>query len=300
MSLMKLIPLILVLFFVFSATSWGAEEDQKPTLPNKAMKWMRRIFKKPIPQWPLPEDVWPLVAASLNCRDYLRLATVCTDTYTALAKPDSLLSMAQTMHLFRFLIFMNEERPFGMLRAIHYFNRANGAQKPAKDIVLKKLNSRPITLKDMIQCLSDPSHHRHYALSADGKVYVLGFNMFGILGAGEVDKPIDTPIPVKGALKNKQVIAIQTGQLSVMALTADGKVYVWGQVLNLPVPDEQMSFTFITSPFLVEGDLKDKQVIAIRAGNNHCLSLTSDGEICVFGISGCGALGYDPPEINAK
>lgn len=67
-----------------------------------------------------------------------------------------------------------------------------------------------------------------FVVSQDGKVYSCGEGTYGRLGIGAI---VDTPVPKMLADLRMYVVrkvAVNAGGRHAMALTADGKVFSWG------------------------------------------------------------------------
>ena len=131
------------------------------------------------------------------------------------------------------------------------------------------------------------------ALMPGGAVYAWGYNQYGQLGNGTTTGS-PYPVQVKGVgggppLSN--VIAIAAGYDHSLALTSDGTVYAWGangsgQLGNggnteSPYPVQ------VSMPTLPSG----VTVIAIAAGYEDALALTSDGAVYAWGYNNVGQLG---------
>jgi alpha-tubulin suppressor-like RCC1 family protein len=131
-----------------------------------------------------------------------------------------------------------------------------------------------------------------------------GLDDHGQLGQGtQVVFPTPTPIDQTGALAGKTVVKTVSGGRHVLALTADGKVYAWGDNssrqlgnnLNLPS----------SSPVEVQmvGDLIGKTVIDIAATSSTSFLLTSDFQLWGWGTGALGLAGANvtglPIRINS-
>ncbi|MDR2639163.1 MAG: hypothetical protein LBC09_04935, partial [Helicobacteraceae bacterium] len=105
-----------------------------------------------------------------------------------------------------------------------------------------------------------------------GKVYAAGKNLFGQLGFGDnTDRDAFTEVL---SLSGKNIVAIAARGPYSLALDKEGKVYAtgwngYGQ-LGLGDKTDRDKFTQISS-------LKDKKIVAISAGYDNSLALTSDG-----------------------
>ena len=131
------------------------------------------------------------------------------------------------------------------------------------------------------------------ALTSDGMVISWGFNSSGQLGNNDtVDSWVPVAVNTTGALAGKTVTSIAASSNHSLALTSEGNVYAWGynglgMLGNNSVAD--------SSPVPVAVDtssaLFGKTVIALAAGEGHCLALTSDGLVYSWGDGTHGQLG---------
>jgi len=128
------------------------------------------------------------------------------------------------------------------------------------------------------------------ALISDGKVTCWGWGNYGQLGTGNNN---DSLIPVAvtgGALANKTVTQIATGNDHTCAVVSDGTVTCWGYGADgqLGTGDNNSS----NIPVAVTGGaLENKTVTQIAAGSGHTCALISDGTVTCWGAGGDGRLG---------
>ena len=131
------------------------------------------------------------------------------------------------------------------------------------------------------------------AVTSDGQLVAWGFNSSGQLGnSGTIDSWVPVAVNTSGVLAGKIVTSIAAGANHSMALTSDGLVYTWGyngigMLGNNSVVDNSPVPVAVTA----NGVLFNKTVIAIAAGDNHCLALTSDGFVYSWGYGPNGQLG---------
>lgn len=135
------------------------------------------------------------------------------------------------------------------------------------------------------------------ALTVGGNVWAWGAgSVNGQLGDGSLaDRSL--PVHVKDSAGTgilSGVTAIAAGDRHSLALAADGTVWAWGSNLFDQLGDNGVSGTKSTLPVQVKdaagtGVLSD--VIAVAAGANHSLALTSDGKVWAWGANALGQAG---------
>jgi alpha-tubulin suppressor-like RCC1 family protein len=134
------------------------------------------------------------------------------------------------------------------------------------------------------------------ALSADGKVHAWGFNASGETGRGTTATPALSATPVqKASLQTdlSNVVAISAGYNFSLALTADGKVYAWGEnnhgQIGQNVQYKLWSRAVPVMNPLGVGELSNIKMIA--AGGGHALAMDKEANIVSWGYDPDGALG---------
>jgi alpha-tubulin suppressor-like RCC1 family protein len=131
------------------------------------------------------------------------------------------------------------------------------------------------------------------ALTSDGKIYAWGSNEMGQLGDGTTETST-RPLEVKltGALAEKRVVAVAAGRRFSLALCSDGTVVSWGanDLGQLGAGSEKtLSREFLAVD--TSGVLKGKVFTQVRAGGEHVVALSSEGEIFAWGQNQVKALG---------
>lgn len=138
------------------------------------------------------------------------------------------------------------------------------------------------------------------ALTADGKVYAWGWNSDGQTGRGTRSTSEPLPALVRkndDGAELSNIVAISAGHAFGLALTADGKVYAWGQ--NSYGNLGQGARTASTNPPTVRAVLvKDpsgtgilSNIAMISAGGHHALAVDRNGKMFSWGRSVNGQLG---------
>lgn len=122
------------------------------------------------------------------------------------------------------------------------------------------------------------------AVKNDGTVWAWGDNWDSQLGDG-TNQDRYQPVKVKGLTG---IIEISAGYDFSMALKNDGTVWVWGDNSNGVLGVEYDSINIASEPVQVKG-LED--VVAIAAGQYHCVALKRDGTVWTWGANWSGALG---------
>lgn len=157
------------------------------------------------------------------------------------------------------------------------------------------------------------------ALSQDGKLYLFGSGNYGVLGQGtEKDAKFNKPVLVDYFTKReKKVVDVAVGEFHTIALTEDGSVYTWGyggktgffnwmytqEVGALGHGDKKHHFAPKKVEFFEKNNIKVKNVYA---GMYHCVALTEEGQVYVwgrglYGVLGNGSNSYSlEPELNEE
>ncbi len=134
------------------------------------------------------------------------------------------------------------------------------------------------------------------ALTSAGEVLAWGFNRYGQLGDGTT---ISSHYPMKVRLPTGiRVLAVAAGFDHSLALTSTGQVLAWGFNADGELGDG--TFTgpercrhhdgCSTTPVQVQLPTSTK-VVAVAAGHDHNLALTSTGELLAWGNNAYGQLG---------
>lgn len=147
-------------------------------------------------------------------------------------------------------------------------------------------------------------------LKSDGSVYTWGSNYKFQLGNGNgglVDPsgvpcavlsgtclPVYSATPVAVQALRQGVKAISVGENHMVALTASGQVYAWGDNSSGQCgadfdPSTAGTQTTIAEPQVVQGI---NSAVAISAGAYHTVVLDSSGNVWTFGRNEYGQLGY--------
>lgn len=128
--------------------------------------------------------------------------------------------------------------------------------------------------------------------TAAGRAYSWGLNDSGQLGSGNTTSS-NIPIAVyaSGALAGKTITATATNQSHSLVLTSEGRVYAWGSNSYGQLGSSSSSSSSEPVRVYQYGVLQGKTIIAIAAGLQHSLALSSEGKIYAWGSGSTGQLG---------
>jgi alpha-tubulin suppressor-like RCC1 family protein len=117
--------------------------------------------------------------------------------------------------------------------------------------------------------------HHSLVLLEDGSLYTWGAGSNGQLGLGstsDVDTPSLLPFPKSPSGEDQEVVLVKTGANFSVALTKQGKIYVWGEseVLSSKTP------AFLSCP---------EPIVDLACGWGHLLGLTRTGTVYAWGLS---------------
>ena len=125
-------------------------------------------------------------------------------------------------------------------------------------------------------------------LTNEGKVYVSGSNIFGLLGQinqenqninNEQYQKIFKPMKF---FTEETIIQISCAEFHSLALNKEGNIYSWGGNLHNKLGQ---SSGIIGQPVLIQSLLK-KKIISISCGDYHTCALTDNGELYSWGGGG--------------
>ncbi len=123
----------------------------------------------------------------------------------------------------------------------------------------------------------------------EGNILAWGANSVGQLGDNSMMMRL-SPVQVTRPAGMAGAIAVAAGGTHSLALTSDGEVWVWGS--NALGQLGEPTLTVRTTPFQLSGILQfSGKVIAIAAGENHSLALTTKGEVWSWGSNADNQLG---------
>ena len=117
-------------------------------------------------------------------------------------------------------------------------------------------------------------------ITADGSLFAWGQNKDGKLGVGDTENR-HVPTMVTG-LQGKQVVHVAAGSNHTICTTTDGAVFTWGdgESWKLGLGDD---WSNKLAPALVRGELQNKAVIQVAAGDHHSICVAEDGSVYSWG-----------------
>lgn len=135
----------------------------------------------------------------------------------------------------------------------------------------------------------------------DNRLAAWGGNSEGRLGIGATgNRLLPVGVTSTGVLSGKTIVSVKNGGAFTLALASDGRVYSWGR--NNEGQLGIGSTTSQTNPVAVDvgasSALNGKFVVAIAAGSNHALALTTEGKVYAWGSATSGGLGDNQNTTN--
>lgn len=174
----------------------------------------------------------------------------------------------------------------------------------SQDVLVKVIPQRVVIATN--QASSYGSGGYNVVVTPDGKLLAWGANPFGVLGQG-LDIAALThkalPVAVKdssGSGELSGIVAASAGDRSVLALTEDGEVYIWGggSALAFTTKNEVALPTKVPNS-ANSGPLA--RIVAVSAGDNNSVALADDGTVYTWGeYTGQGGAGADSAVYPAQ
>jgi alpha-tubulin suppressor-like RCC1 family protein len=140
------------------------------------------------------------------------------------------------------------------------------------------------------------------ALTDEGKVYGWGWNGDGQTGRGTMNTKEDYAAPVRLASDDSEltgVVAISAGYHHSLALTADGRVYAWGNNAYSELGQGVRHGAYPRAVLVKDpaGAGLFSNIAMVAAGGNHSYALDKNGKVWAWGLNNNGELG-DGPNSN--
>ncbi|MCX6873797.1 MAG: hypothetical protein NTW21_08310 [Verrucomicrobia bacterium] len=129
------------------------------------------------------------------------------------------------------------------------------------------------------------------------QVAAWGWNMYGQVGDNSTSDK-SAPVAIGGQLDGRTVTAVVGGSSHSLALTADGRVFAWGNNASGQLGTGTTVASLTPVPVAADGTLAGRRVVAIAAGSSLSLALTSDGRLFGWGGNGNGMLGDNVTEAR--
>lgn len=129
-----------------------------------------------------------------------------------------------------------------------------------------------------VKSIAGGQHHT-IVLTKDNKVHAIGRRDYGRLGLGDVKDDVEKLTPI-GGLQKLAVTDINCGDCNTLAITKDGKVYVWGLGTNSQLgtgADEDA----LEPTLLTDAQVKEKNAISVSSGGQHSLFIVEVPESTV-------------------
>lgn len=120
-------------------------------------------------------------------------------------------------------------------------------------------------------------------------MFATGLNDFGQLGIGSSMTHTLEPIEVSGF--HEKVVEISAGNHHSCAVTADGKLFVWGKNSTGQLGLGKRAGKVVSTPKKVDY-LVDVRVKMVALGSEHSVAVTEEGEVLSWGAAGAGRLGH--------
>ena len=152
------------------------------------------------------------------------------------------------------------------------------------DTLQRSVPAQITALENIVYAALGYSHA--LALRADGAVLAWGKNASGQAG---VDATADQLVPAVVTGIPAPVVELAAGSEHSVALTVDGRVFVWGRNTYGNLGAGAADAARHPAPAAVPG-LDD--VIDIATGRDHVLALRADGTVVAWGLGASGQLGY--------
>ncbi|RWS12697.1 E3 ubiquitin-protein ligase HERC2-like protein [Dinothrombium tinctorium] len=128
-----------------------------------------------------------------------------------------------------------------------------------------------------------------FIVTSDGKLYVSGEGANGRLGLGHLNN-VSQPKLVQSLCDYViKKVAVHPGGRHSLALTADGKVFSWGEGEDGKLGHGNKATCI--HPKLIDG-FKNKRIREVACGSSHSAAITTNGELFTWGLGEYGRLGH--------
>ena len=142
----------------------------------------------------------------------------------------------------------------------------------------------PVLGKKKVIALGKGSSYHSIVIRSNNKVYTWGANDKGQLGIGTYDNSnVPVAVDTTGVLAGKKIIDVAMSYKRSMALSSEGKVYMWGENSY----GELGNNSTVNSPLPVAvdttGALAGKKINHIAAGGAFSMALDANGRVYTWG-----------------
>lgn len=130
------------------------------------------------------------------------------------------------------------------------------------------------------------------ALTADGRLFAWGSNLYGQLGDGStVSSLLPVPVGYTRQLAPLRWAQVAAGRYHTLAVTRDGRLYTWGSNRFGQLGEDRDVQHSLPEPLPLPADLAGTAWTQVAAGDVHSLALSADGRLVAWGNNCSGQLG---------
>ncbi len=168
----------------------------------------------------------------------------------------------------------------------------------AEDGRVYTINNPNVPIKFLNNICEISAGEDHYLfVTLEGNVYSLGKGNLGALGNGTyIEKTVPTLVKTSEGFLNN-VSSISAGVQTSMAVTYDGKVYVWGDNTNKKLGIEDANTAIATEINTIQdkdgNPLNIEEMEIVETGKNHSSISDKNGFVYSIGLNKTGALGTE-------
>jgi len=167
-----------------------------------------------------------------------------------------------------------------------------GGDRTVKETDKRSLVPKLIDSLSPYNIVSLAGGRRHtLAVDVDGRVYVMGVGSEYQLGTNKSqNEPLPIQLPMI-AFNNEKVVKVAAGWGHSLALTDKGDIYSWGWTQDAQTGQGYASDTPIPIPTLIKTTTPSLKFKDIHSGFDHCMAVSSDNDLYVWGSNEFGQLG---------
>ncbi len=124
------------------------------------------------------------------------------------------------------------------------------------------------------------------AICSDHKAYAWGKNGAGQLGNGTLkNSQVPVVVDTTGVLAGKKIVEVSMSLGRSMALSSDGKVFMWGDNEEGQLGNNSTTGSPVPVAVDTTGVLAGKKIVHIAAGGNFSMALDSEGKVYTWGYA---------------